>query len=360
MTTRSLTTRLIRGGVAAASIAAAVVAGHYAWTWWRTARDQQSTEDAYVRGDLTAVGPQVAGYVSSLRVRDNEQVGAGQVLLTIDDRDYRARVDHARATVAQARADATQLARRETLQLAVIREADAALRTARAEHDLARRDLERSSMLLADGFIAPSRHDIALTGAERAAAAVARAAAAAGAARDQLSVIRSEGAQIAAREAQAKSGLRLAQIALDNTVVRAPVSGVVGNRRVQAGEYVRPGTSLLAIVPLGGVWVEANFKETQLTRMAPGQRVRVTVDSFPGTVLHGTVDSLSPASGAAFSLLPPDNATGNFIRVVQRVPVKIRLDAHSALLGRLVPGLSAHVTVDVAHGSYERYASAAQ
>ena len=360
MTTRSFTTLTLRAIVAAASVAAALGAGHYAWSWWRTARDRQSTEDAYVRGDLTTVGPQVAGYVSSLLVRDNERVGAGQVLLTIDDRDYRARADHARAAVAQARADAAQLARRETLQLAVIREADAAVAQARVERDFARRDLERSSRLLTDGFIAPSRHDAARTGAERASAALARADAAAGAARDQLAVIRSESAQIAAREAQAKAGLRLAQIALDNTIVRAPISGVVGNRRVEAGEYVRPGSALLAIVPLDGVWVEANFKETQLTRMAPGQRVRVTVDSFPGTLLRGTVDSLSPGSGAAFSLLPPDNATGNFVRVVQRVPVKIRLDVRNALLGRLVPGLSAHVTVDVARGAPERYASAAR
>ncbi|MGH8739181.1 MAG: HlyD family secretion protein, partial [Burkholderiales bacterium] len=281
MTTRSLTTLGLRSVLAAASIAAAVAASHYAWSWWRTARDQQSTEDAYVRGDLTAVGSQVAGYISALRVRDNEPVRAGQVLLTIDDRDYRAKVDHARAAVAQAQADAAQLVRRETLQFAVIREADAALRTARVERDLARRDLERSSRLLADGFIAPSRHDAALTGAERTAAALARADAADGAARDQLSVIRSGGAQIAAREAQARAGVRLAQIALDNTVVRAPVSGVVGNRRVNAGEYVRAGTVLLAVVPLDGVWVEANFKETQLTRMTPGQRVHITVDSFP-------------------------------------------------------------------------------
>lgn len=154
-------------------------------------------------------------------------------------------------------------------------------------------------------------------------------------------------AQIAAQRQEAQANLKLAEISLSETVIRAPVSGIVGNRRLRVGEYVRPGAVLMSIVPVKGVWVVANFKETQLEKMSVGQKVEIKIDGYPHVKIEGRVDSMAPGSGAAFSLLPPDNATGNFVKIVQRVPVKIALSPDHPLMGRLVPGLSADVTVDV-------------
>lgn len=319
----------------------------FAWIWWANGRFEVGTDNAYVRGDVVAIAPEVEGRVVALPVTDNQSVDAGAVLVRIDGDTFASRVDRAHAAVASAEAAAANLERRKQLQLAVIREAEAAVDAAGADVDLARSNLSRSDQLVSQGWTPQSIHDAANAAARRAAAALARAEAAAAAARQQLAVIGSEAAQIDAGLADARAGLRLAEIALADTVIRAPVPGVIGNRHVQLGEYVRPGMNLLSIVPLHDVWVIANFKETQIARMRVGQAARIMVDGYPGIEIRGTVDSLAPASGAVFSLLPPDNATGNFIRIVQRVPVKIRLDDDHPLAGRLVPGMSAEVIVDV-------------
>lgn len=336
-----------RGAVRLLILAALVSASGFAWVWWRDGRLEVRTDNAYVHGDVTAVAPKVAGRVAEVLVDDNQTVEVGTVLVRIDDADFRAQADRARAEVAVAAAAADNLDRRKQLQLALIREADAGVGAARADVDLARSNLARSSQLVAQGWTPQSNHDGASAAAQRTAATLARASAAAAAAREQLSVIGSEAAQIAARQSEAEATLRLAEIALADTVIRAPADGVVGNRHVQPGEYVRPGAPLLSIVPLQSVWVMANFKETQIARLRIGQTAHIAVDGFPGVEIRGTIDSLAPASGAAFSLLPPDNATGNFIRIVQRVPVKIRLAPDHPLAGRLVPGLSAEIAVDL-------------
>jgi membrane fusion protein (multidrug efflux system) len=323
------------------------VGGFYGWGWWAAARDHASTDNAYVRGDVTAIGPKVAGYVAAVHVGDNQIVEAGTVLVSIDDADFRVQVDRARAVVAQVEAAAEHLESRKHLQLALIREADAAVRAARADVDLTQRNLERATKLVAQGWTPERGHDVATADSQRAGATLARVDAAAAAARAQLAVIESESAQVIARRQEAVASLRMAEIALDDTVIRAPVSGVIGNKRVQPGEYIRPGTTLMSVVPIEGVWVVANFKETQLSHMRVGQMANVAVDGYPGVEIRGIVDSLAPASGAVFSLLPPDNATGNFTKIVQRVPVKIRLAPNHALAGRLVPGLSVEVTVDL-------------
>ncbi len=325
----------------------ACAGGFQGWNWWATARDRESTDNAYVRADITAVGPKVSGYVAAVLVDDNEIVDAGAILVRIDDSDFRAQADRARAAVAQIEAAAEHLERRKQLQLALIREADAAVRAAHADMDLTQRNLARATKLVANGWTPERSHDIATADSQRAGATLARVEAAAAAARAQLAVIESEVAQVAARRQEADASLRLASIALDDTVIRAPVSGVIGNKRVRPGEYIRPGAVLMSVVPVEAVWVVANFKETQLARIRVGQIANVAVDGYPDVAIRGIVDSLAPASGAAFSLLPPDNATGNFTKIVQRVPVKIRLAPNHPLSGRLVPGLSVDVAVDL-------------
>jgi membrane fusion protein (multidrug efflux system) len=339
--------RLKRLGAAGLVLGVGCTAGFYGWDWWTIVRDRESTDNAYVRGDITAVGPKVAGYVAAVLVDDNEIVEAGTVLIRIDASDFRAQVDRARAAVTQTEATAEHLERRKQFQLALIREADAAVRAARADVELTQRNLARATRLVAQGWTPERSHDVATADSQRAGAALARVEAAAAAARAQLAVIESEAAQVSARRQEAEASLRLAEIALDDTVIRAPVSGVIGNKRVQPGEYIRPGAALMSVVPVQGVWVVANFKETQLARMRVGQVANVAVDGYPDVEIHGIVDSLAPASGAAFSLLPPDNATGNFTKIVQRVPVKIRLAPNHPLAGRLVPGLSVEVAVDL-------------
>ena len=346
-TAKVMRNRVIRLATAGLVLGLSSVGSFYGWGWWITARDRESTDNAYVRGDITAVGPKVAGYVAAVLVDDNQIVDAGRVLVRIDNSDFRAQVDHARAGVAQAEAAIEHLERRKQFQLALIREADAAVRAARADVDLTQRNLARATRLVARGWTTERSHDVATADSQRAGAALARVEAAAAAARAQLAVIESEAAQVAARRQEAEASLRLAEIALDDTVIRAPVAGVIGNKRVQPGEYIRPGIVVMSVVPVEGVWVVANFKETQLARMRVGQTANVAVDGYPDVAIRGNVDSLAPASGAAFSLLPPDNATGNFTKIVQRVPVKIRLAPSHPLAGRLVPGLSVEVTVDL-------------
>jgi membrane fusion protein (multidrug efflux system) len=321
---------------------------YFGGTWWKTQGKREWTDNAYVRAEITAISPKIAGYIKEVLVDDNQIVEAGAILLRIDEDDHLAQRDRAAAAVAQTEAAAQNLSRRKSLQQANIGEAEAMIDVARADLELSRRELARATRLVGQGWTAQRNHDTAMAKAQSARATLVRAEAAAAAARAQLGVLESESPQIMARLAEARANLQLAEIALSETVVRAPVSGVVGNRRARAGEYVKPGSLLLSVVPLDGVWVVANFKETQLARIAPGQLAEIRVDGYSSTPIEGHVDSLAPASGAAFSLLPPDNATGNFIKVVQRVPVKIRLKPGHALYGRLVPGLSVDVSVNVA------------
>lgn len=337
----------IRATIGAIALSLIIFGGWYGWEWWDETRFTETTDNAYVRADITAISPKVTGNVAEVLVDDNQVVEAGAILLRIADEDYCAQRDRAAAVVSQIEASAENLTRRKELQLAMIREAEAAIDVASADLELARRELARTSQLASKGWTPQSNHDTATANAERARATLVRAEANAAAAREQLAVLDSEAQQIEARLVEARANLQLAEISLSDTVIHAPVSGVVGNRHVQPGEYVRPGSSLLSIVPVKDVWVIANFKETQVARMQVGQQVEISVDGYADLTITGWVDSLSPASGASFSLLPPDNATGNFVKIVQRVPVKIRLAEDHSLLGRLVPGMSVAVSVDL-------------
>jgi len=316
------------------------------WYWWNVLRFQQSTDDAYVQSDISLISPKVEGYIKEVSIADNQEVAEGSVLFVIDDRDFAAKVAQAEAAVATEEAMVTTYGSRLDLQRAMIEEAQAMLESAEADLSRAQRDFTRYSALMSSDFASRQRFEQAQADSRKAEAAVARSRAALAAAQNQLAVLRSQRHEEEGRRQQARATLQLARNDLENTVIRAPISGVAGNRAGQVGQYVKAGTQLLSLVPLSRVYVTANFKETQLTRMRPGQLAAVSVDAYPDLTIDGRIESFAPASGAQFSLLPPDNATGNFTKIVQRVPVRIALPANSPLTGRLRPGLSVTVAVD--------------
>jgi membrane fusion protein (multidrug efflux system) len=322
--------------------ALAVLVGGWAWA---ESGSSVSTDNAYVRGDVTSLAPKVGGYVVSVAVRDNQAVGAGEILFRIDDRDYRARLAQAEAAVAAAQARLANSAEEIRLQHTLVRQAEAQRHAALADLALNRKTSERRRELVERGAVSRAQVDESDAGRLRAEAGTAVSAASVDAQRQRITLLGTQRQAALAAVAQAEAARDLARIDLENTVVRAPISGVVGNRQVRVGRLVAPGASLLDIVPIADLFVVANFKETQLERVRPGQSARITVDGYPDIALEGVVDSLAPGSGSAFSLIPADNATGNFVRVVQRVPIRIRLRSNP-LHGRLVPGLSARVEIE--------------
>lgn len=334
-------------GFALCLSALVVAAGGWAWG---SSSGETATDNAYVRGDATSLAPKVGGYVTVVEVKDNQAVHAGDVLFRIDDRDYRARVAQADANVQAAKARLTNVDAETELQQALIRQAEAQKRSAEADLDLAAKASDRRHELIQSRTVSQALVDESDAALAKAKAGVAAAAATVEAQKKHKTVLAAQREAAVAGVAQAQAARELARIDLDNTVVRAPVDGIVGNRQVRVGRLVAPGGSLLDLVPVNDVWVVANFKETQIGHIRPGQRAHVTVDAYPAETFDGEVDSFAPGSGSAFSLLPADNATGNFVRVVQRVPVKIRLIGNP-LPGRLVPGLSARVEIDGGSGS---------
>ena len=316
------------------------------WYWWTVWRFIESTDDAYVHADTIVISPKIEGYIKEVRIRDNQPIDAGEVLFVIDDRDFAAKLAQAEAAVATAEATVATYANRVKFQHAMIGQAEAAVQSAEADLDRARLDHRRYRALVTTDFASRQRFETAEAESRKAEAALDKARAALVAERDQLSVVGSQKREEEARLAQARASLALARNDLDDTIIRAPLAGVVGNRAARVGQYVKPGTQLAALVPLPHVYVTANFKETQLTRMRPGQQAEISVDAYPDQTVTGIIESFSPASGAQFSLLPPENATGNFTKIVQRVPVRIALPADAPLLRLLRPGLSVTVTVD--------------
>jgi membrane fusion protein (multidrug efflux system) len=301
-----------------------------------------ATGNAYVQGDVTPISPKVSGYIAEVAIRDHQAVKAGDVLFRIDDSEHRARVSQAVAGVATRHAMLGNLASRVEQQRAVIEQAIAAQRGAEAEARRAELDFARFRELAARNFVSQARLDQAEAEHLRNRAGVAQAVANVAAAQGQLEVLQSQRPQLLADIDAALAALRLAEIELDNTLVRSPSEGRVGERQARLGQYVRPGSILVAIVPQE-FWVVANFKETQIGGMRTGDPVTISVDGIPGTTFGGRIDSLSPASGAEFALLPPDNATGNFTRIVQRIPVKIAFDQGQSGVEHLRPGMSAKV-----------------
>jgi membrane fusion protein (multidrug efflux system) len=315
--------------------------------WWVGAGRWQTTNDAYLTADLTPLAAKVPGYVRRVVVHDFQKVKAGDLLVEVVDDDYRAQLASAEGNVASAQATAETIVRQKQLQVASIAEAEAMIHA--SEADLTRYHLEtvRQESLLETGIA--GTHQIveqAVDNEQRASATLSVNRAKLSQQVEQLNVLDSQERQARATITVQQATADLARINLGYTRIVAPVDGMVGQRQVQDGQYVSAGTQVISLVPLPNIWVIANYKETQMTRVRLGQPARVTVDAFPGAVLKGHVDSWSPASGAQFSLLPPDNATGNFTKVVQRIPVKIVLDPDPAVDDLLRPGMSAIPTID--------------
>jgi membrane fusion protein (multidrug efflux system) len=321
--------------------AVALAAG--GWAFAHTGRI--TTDNAYLRANVTSLAPKVAGYVVAVDVEDNQVVAAGDTLFRIDDRDYRARLAQAEANVTAAAARVANLDAEIRLQHALVRQAEAENRSAEAGVTLATKSSDRRRKLIRSSAVSQAEVDESDAARLMAEARLSSASATVEAQEQRIAVLSASREAAVAAVAQARAARELAQIDLDNTIVRAPVGGVVGNRQVRVGRLAAPGAAVIDVVPVDDVWIVANFKETQIERIRPGQPVRITIDGFPDMTLEGVVDSFAPGSGSAFSLLPADNATGNFVRVVQRVPVKIRFSG-SPLPGRLVPGLSATVEID--------------
>ena len=328
------------------SLLVLALGGAGGWHWWNVLRFHESTDDAYVQSDVTVISPKVEGYIKKVKVVDNQQIAEGATLFVIDDRDFKAKVAQAEAAVSLEEASVASYDSRLKLQQAMIDQAAAVVQSAEADLLRMQQEYKRYAALMTSDFASRQRFEQAEADARKAEAALAKSRAALAAEQNQLGVLRSQQREEQARFQQARANLQLAQNDLDNTVIRAPISGVAGNRAGQVGQYVKAGTQLLSLVPLTGVYVTANFKETQLTRMRPGQTAQITVDAYPDVALAGQIESFAPGSGAQFSLLPPDNATGNFTKIVQRVPVRIALPADSRLAGLLRPGLSVTVTID--------------
>jgi len=328
---------------ALAVLALAVPATAYYWT---TARFMVSTDDAYVQADSTIVASRVSGYVSAVLIEDDQPVKTGQVLARIDDRDLRAALDQTRAEVQASLSEVDTLQAQLAEQSTLIAKTDASVAASQAALDLASLNRVRYRKMAGIGFGSEQQSQEADAQARERTADLARDEAAHATAQREVGVLQAKLAAAQALRDRSQAIEQRAALDLGYTTISAPIDGVVGARTVRLGQYVQAGTQLTALVPLQEVYITANFKETQLTRVRAGEPVRVRVDTFPANSLRGCVDSLAPASGLEFSLLPPDNATGNFTKIVQRIPVKIRLESHQPLLGRLRPGMSVEASID--------------
>jgi membrane fusion protein, multidrug efflux system len=310
------------------------------WDAWVGGATIQTTNDAYVRAELTRLSSRVAGEVLTVAANDFQRVKAGDLLVQIDPADYQAQVAQAEAGVAGAQAALDNLSNQVELQYATIAQAEAAQVSAAALEVEARQEQERQQSLSQTEAGTRQKFEQATAAYAKAQADVRASRAVIAAQRHQLEVLSGTKKQRAADLEAAKATLAAAKLKLGYTRIAAPFDGVTGERQVQPGDYVNIGTNLINVVPLPNVYVIANYKETQLTWVKPGQRVDITVDSFPNGKLRGRVERIAPASGSQFALLPPDNATGNFTKVVQRIPVRIHFDNNQPLLERLLPGMS--------------------
>ena len=327
-----------------ATSAVVVVLAAAATYWYAVLRLQQSTDDAYVGGNVTVMAPKVTGFIDTIDVTDNQRVKAGQVLVRLDARDYDAQLAQATANVERARSEVTELEARLTLQTSVIAQQAAEKNAAGAELTRAASDKTRYRELVKDDAVSDQIVERADADFSKAQASVQRTAAGVVAAQRQLDVLGAQMNDAKARVNTALAAQRVAELNVEYTTIRSPVDGYIGNRTGRVGMLAKVGVPLLSVVPSTDLWIDANFKEDQLKKMHDGDKVDVSLDAS-SRVFHGTVESLAPATGATFSVLPPENATGNFTKIVQRVPVRIHLDPQDGLNDVLRPGLSAVVTV---------------
>ena len=345
--------------MAGAAVAVLAGAAWYGWDYWTVGRYLVSTDDAYVKADNTTIAPKVSGYLREVLVGDNEPVKTGEVLARIDERDFKVALDQAKSDVAAANAAIASKQAQLGVQQAVIDAAQATIEVDKATVTFAAQENKRYGDLAATGYGSVQNAQQAQSRIAGAQAAVQRDTANFASALKQVDLLKAEIAQANAALARATAAQNQAELNLGYTTIVAPIDGIVGNRTLRVGQYVQAGTQLMSVVPVAGAYVVANFKETQLTDVREGQAVDIAVDMFPGQVVHGHVDSIAPASGQEFALLPPDNATGNFTKVVQRIPVKIALDPDNSSPVELRPGMSVIPTIETKSQARNRQAVAA-
>jgi len=329
----------------------ALAAASYGVHFVLVGRYYVSTDDAYVRANNTMLGARVAGHIASILAGDNALVRTGEVVFRIDDGDYRIAADAARTKIATQQATIDRIGRQVTALESAVEQARAQVASADAALKRAGLDFDRQQALSAKGFASHATYEVSEAGRDQGVAAVKSAQAAYDAARDNVEVTRAQQAEARAQLAELQTSLAKAERDLDFTSVRAPVDGIFSNRLVNTGDFVAVGQRLGNVVPLNDVFIDANFKETQLRRIRPGQPATVSVDAYGHRKFAGVVESISPAAGSVFTLLPPDNATGNFTKIVQRLPVRIRVPKDVARQNMLRAGMSVYATVDTTKGA---------
>jgi membrane fusion protein (multidrug efflux system) len=305
-----------------------------------------STDDAYVRANNSTLGARVSGHIAAILPGDNSAVHAGDVVFKIDDGDYQIAVDAARTKIATQEATIERIGRQVAAQESAVVQAKAQVVSAEAGSTRAQLDYDRQQALSSKGFASRATFEQSQAGRDQGDAAVKAAEAAYASARDMVEVTKAQQSEARAQLAELKTSLAKAERDLDFTSVRAPVDGIFSNRMVSTGDFIATGQRLGNVVPLDDVYIDANFKETQLRNLKPGQKVSISVDADSSRAIEGTVESLSPAAGQVFTLLPPDNATGNFTKIVQRVPVRIRVPAEVARENMLRAGMSVYVRIN--------------
>lgn len=321
-----------------------VAVGAFAY-WWLVGRFMQSTDDAYLQADSVTVAPKISGYVTDVYVRDNQPVKEGDPLLRLDSRQYQAALDQAQATVDARQADILRAQAGIQQQQAAIEQAKAQQQAAQISARHAEDEVRRYGPLAATGAESGDQLSVLISNRDQSKATLAADAAAVDQAQAKVADLNAQIAQSRAQLEAAKASAQQSHLDLQDTLIRSSLAGRIGDRTVRVGQFAQPGTRMMTVVPIQSVYLTANFKETQIGRMRAGQHATLHIDALPDTDLHGVVDSFAPGTGSQFALLPPENATGNFTKIVQRVPVRIRIDADEATRKLLVPGLS--VTVDV-------------
>src|SRR5580658_1110694 len=339
--------RIVLLGIGAVVLIAGVIWGV---RWWTVGRFMESTDDAYLQADSVTIAPKVSGYVAEVYVIDNQTVKAGDPLVRLDRRQYQAILEQANATIAARKADIARGAAELLQQQANIAQAKAQLEGARSSQTHAIQEVKRYEPLVATGAETNEKLADLVNARNQAASQVAADVAAVQAAERQPATTQAQIEQARAQLEAAAASFRQAQLDTQDTIVRSTLDGRVGDRTVRVGQYAQPGTRFMTIVPVQDIYLEANFKETQIGLMRAGQPATIHVDALSGADLHGTVASFAPGTSSEFALLPPQNATGNFTKIVQRIPVRIHVDAGEEARKVLMPGLSATVKVDTRSG----------
>lgn len=348
---------IVKWGLVIAALLLVIGAVAYGYNYWTRGRYHQSTNDAYIRADLVTVSPKLAGYVEQVLVQDNQWVSPGQPLVRLDDSDTLAQLEQAQAQAAEGRASIVQARAQIRQQQAQIASAEAQLGGSRSQAFYAQRQVDRYLPLAASGAQTVEELDRMRQMRDQQNATVRQNGAELLSQRRQIATYEAQIATARAQIAAAEAQVRRYEKDLESTIVRSSIRGRIGSRTVRVGQYVQTGGRMMTVVPVEGVYLEANFKETQVGLMRVGQPAAITVDAFVGGELHGTVESFSPGTGSEFAVLPPQNATGNFTKIVQRVPVRIRVDSGPEARKILVPGLSVEVSVDTYGAKAEREAA---